>query len=92
MNTTPPPASAARLLKRLVPKEDHDVLLGDLQEEYLRGRPRARYWFQIAAAVAASSWQDIRKHKMSALAAATLAIAWMLIISPALFNNSCRTS
>jgi hypothetical protein len=83
MNTTPPPASAARLLKRLVPGEDHDVLLGDLQEEYQHGRSRAWYWFQIAAAIVASSWKDIRKHKLAALAAGALAIAYVLIISRA---------
>ncbi|HET9834124.1 MAG TPA: hypothetical protein VFP91_20515 [Vicinamibacterales bacterium] len=84
MNTIHPPASGARLLKRLVPSQDHDVLLGDLHEEYQHGRSRAWYWFQIVAAVAASSWKDIRNHKLAALGAATLALAYLLIISSAL--------
>ena len=84
MNTIHPPASGARLLKRLVPAEDHDVLLGDLHEEYQHGRSRAWYWFQIVAAVAASSWKDIRKHKLAALGASALALVYLLIVSSAI--------
>jgi len=92
MKKTEPPASGARLLKRLVPAEDHDVLLGDLHEEYQHGRSRAWYWFQIAAAVAASSWKDIRKHKLAALGAGALALAYVLIISPALVQETIKLS
>jgi hypothetical protein len=80
MKKTEPPASGARLLKRLVPGEDHDVLLGDLHEEYQHGRSRVWYSFQIAAAVAASSWKDIRTHKLAALGACALALAYLLIV------------
>jgi hypothetical protein len=84
MNTTPPPANGVRLLKRLVPEEDHDVLLGDLDEERRHGRSLGWYWFQVAAAVVASTWNDIRKHKLAALGASGLALAYLLIMSPAL--------
>ena len=87
MNMSHLPANAARLLKRLVPAEDHDVLLGDLDEEYQHGRSRTWYWFQIVAAVAASSWKDIRTHKLAALGTATLALAYLLIVSPALAKD-----
>jgi hypothetical protein len=56
---TQPPAFAARLLKRLVPAQDHDVLLGDLCEEYQRGRSLAWYWAQILAATVVGSWKDL---------------------------------
>jgi hypothetical protein len=72
------------LLKRLVPGEDHDVLLGDLDEEYRHGRSRMWYWLQIVAAVATSSWKDIRRHKLAALGAAASALGYLLFVSPAL--------
>jgi len=92
MKKTEPPTSGARLLKRLVPAEDHDVLLGDLHEEYQNGRSRVWYWFQIAAAIAASSWKDIRKHKLAALGAGALALAYVLIVSPALVQGTIKLS
>src|SRR5262245_9430774 len=66
MNT---PASGARLLKRLVPGEDHDVLLGDLCEEYQHGRAAIWYWMQIAAAIAVSAWKQTRTRKSVVLGA-----------------------
>jgi hypothetical protein len=87
MNTHPP-ANAARLLERLVPKQDHDVLLGDLHEEYQHGRSRMWYWFQIVAAIAASSWKDIRTHKLAALGAGTLAVVYLAIGSPMLLKGA----
>jgi len=92
MNTSYPPASAGRLLKRLIPGEDHNVLLGDLDEEYRHGRSLVWYWFQIVAAVAASSWKDIHKHKLAALCAGALALAYVLIISPALVQGTIKLS
>ena len=63
-----PPAFAARLLKRLVPTEDHDALLGDIVEEAPR-RSRLWYWSQLLAIVVVASWHDTRKHPWLALRA-----------------------
>jgi len=50
MTISQPPRFAARLLKRLVPgQQDHDVLIGDLNEEYHRGRSN---WFLSLRAIA----------------------------------------
>ena len=38
MTSVQPPQFAARLLKRLVPAQNHEALLGDLCEEYQRRR------------------------------------------------------
>ena len=67
--TTVPPAFAARLLKRLVPKQDHDALLGDLCEEYQRGRSLLWYLVQILAAILVGSWKDANTRRGIALGA-----------------------
>jgi hypothetical protein len=63
-----PPAFAARLLKRLVPAQDHDALLGDLAEEAPR-RSRIWYWSQLLAIVVVASWRDVRRHPLLVLRA-----------------------
>lgn len=57
-----------RLLKRLLPLQDIDALLGDITEE---SRHRSRLWFamQLVAAVVIGSWRDVRKHLLLALRA-----------------------
>jgi hypothetical protein len=59
-----PPQFAGRLLKRLVPAQDHDVLLGDLYEEYQRGRSVVWYWLQILAAIVVCWWRDVRNNPL----------------------------
>jgi hypothetical protein len=79
MTTVQPPAFAARLLRRLVPAQDHDALLGDLYEEYQRRRSLAWYWLQTLAAIAVGSWKDIRTHWLLALRAVGTGIASSLV-------------
>jgi hypothetical protein len=45
-----PPRLAALLLERLAP--GNEALLGDLDEEFSRGRTRAWYWRQVLSAIA----------------------------------------
>ena len=82
--TTHPPAVAARLLKRLVPTQDHDVLLGDLAEEYQRGRSAVWYWLQILAAILVGSWKDARTHKGVALSAIVAGFTLQIILGAGL--------
>lgn len=49
-----PPALANWLLSRLFDAYRRDGLIGDLEEEYRRGRSRAWYWREVLTAVAAS--------------------------------------
>jgi len=72
---------AARLLKRLVPAQDHDALLGDLNEERERGRSTAWYFTQILAAVLVGSWRDIRGHKIIAARAIVIGLVAKLLLS-----------
>jgi len=51
MSFRTPPRVATWLLKRFGPGYRRDSLLGDLFEEYQRGRSRAWYWRQTGAAL-----------------------------------------
>ena|SRR5580765_2393914 len=75
-----PPVFAGRILTRLVPSQNHTVLLGDLSEEYRRGRTTTWYWLQILAAVVVGTWKDIRTHKGLALRAAVVGISSTLVL------------
>jgi len=48
-----PPFLATRILERL--GADDEALIGDLVEEYRRGRSRAWYWAQVLSSVAMGS-------------------------------------
>jgi hypothetical protein len=87
-----PPRFAGRLLKRLVPGQDHDVLLGDLNEEYQRGRSKTWYFLQILAAIVVGSWKDLRAHKIvAARAVATGIIAQLLAVEALLWLRDVQT-
>jgi len=77
--TTVPPVYAARLLKRLVPTQDFDALLGDITEETPH-RSRLWYWTQLAAAFVVGSWRDIRRHPPLALRAIGIGIATLVVV------------
>jgi hypothetical protein len=70
---------AARLLKRLVPAQDHDALLGDLHEERQRGRSRVWYIVQILAAIVVGSWKDIRTHRLLTLGSIGIGVASLVL-------------
>jgi hypothetical protein len=55
-------------IKRLLPSQDIDALLGDIAEEAPR-RSRLWYWFQLLAIVVVASWRDVRRHPLLALRA-----------------------
>jgi hypothetical protein len=78
------PVFAARLLKRLVPSQDHDVLLGDLNEEYQRGRSRVWYFAQIAAAIVVGSWKDLHAHPIVAARAVAIGLVAEVLLVTAL--------
>src|SRR5512138_2858613 len=64
------PADGDRMtmLKRLLPSQDIDSLLGDIAEEAPR-RSRRWYWSQLLAVVVVASWRDARRHPWLALRA-----------------------
>src|SRR5262245_61338103 len=61
-------------LKRLLPSQDIDALLGDIAEEAPR-RSRIWYWSQLVAVVIVASWHDARSHPWLALRAVATGLA-----------------
>ncbi len=49
-------------------------LVGDLLEQYARGRSRVWFWSQALIAISTRSWNDVASHKLLTLRA--LAIGW----------------
>jgi hypothetical protein len=64
-----PPGIATWLLKGLGCSADNDAVIGDLTEEFLRGRTSVWFWKQTAVAILAGAFQDLRRHKFRAMAA-----------------------
>jgi hypothetical protein len=89
MTLRQPPSVAGLLLKRLVPAHDHDALLGDLSEEYQRGRSIAWYWLQIFVAIAVGTWKDVRANALVAARAIIIGLiaqVFLLAAFPVLEN------
>ena len=61
---------------RLQPTQN-ESLIGDLTEEYARGRSRLWYWWQVVVALVAGLFQEVRTHK--ALAARALITGWFFV-------------
>ena len=72
------PALATGLLIRLGPQDE--AFIGDLAEEYERGRSRAWYWRQVLSAVVLTAVRQIGTHPMRALAAVGVGWATTLLI------------
>lgn len=70
-----PPKPAEWLLQRLIPATPRrESLIGDLSEQYRRGRSRGWYWGQVVAAIIVGIMADLRDHKL--LAARALLVGW----------------
>jgi len=65
-------------LKRLLPSQDIDALLGDIAEESPR-RSRIWYWSQLIAVVVVASWRDGRRHPWLALRAIATGFATLTL-------------
>jgi len=66
-------------VKRLVPSQDHDALLGDITEE-ARHRSRLWYWGQMGAVVLVGSWRDVHGRPLLALRATVIGIATLVVM------------
>lgn len=66
------------IVRRLLPSQDTDALLGDIAEE---ARHRSRVWYgaQLLAVVVVGSWRDVRRHPVIALRAAAIGIAALVV-------------
>jgi hypothetical protein len=71
------PLLATRILERL--GSGDEALLGDLLEEYRRGRSRGWYWSQVFAGVALHSTRRVTRQPLRALA--IMAAGWLGILA-----------
>jgi hypothetical protein len=72
------------LLRRLLPSQDIDALLGDLCEEYQHGRSTIWYWMQIVAAIVVGSWKEARTNKSVALGAIAAGVGFQIAVGSGL--------
>jgi len=68
------PAIATFLMEKLGSDPRNDQIVGDLIEQYERGRSRFWFWRQVVAAVVTSFFNQIRSHWLLALGA--VLIGW----------------
>jgi hypothetical protein len=67
------------LLERLLPSQDIDALLGDIDEEARRRSP-FWYWGQIVAAIVVGSYRAVRKHPFLALRAVGVGLLTLVVV------------
>lgn len=76
MRSNQPPRTGEWLLRHLGCSPNNDVVIGDLNERYERGRSRLWYWEQVARAVFVSFFMEAWKHKLPTMGAVSL--AWLV--------------
>jgi hypothetical protein len=69
MRSSHPPIVATWLLVHLRSDKENESLIGDLLEDYGRGRSTAWYWRQVLAAIVVSSCGEVRAHGLIAIKA-----------------------
>jgi hypothetical protein len=79
MNATRPPRLATWLLKRLGSGPKRESLIGDLIEQYQRGRSGLWYWRQVLRAILTGVLHDLGTHKVLAMRAVVvyLLLSWL---------------
>jgi hypothetical protein len=90
VNTSKPPRMAHWLLEQWANSPTRESLIGDLLEQYQRGRPAAWFWRQTVRAVIASLAADVRQHKGLAISVVALSTyllpqIYMFVLWPKFF-------
>ena len=78
MTANQPPLIAAWLLRHFGSSPNNDVVIGDLNERYQRGRSRLWYWRQVAATIVVGFLNEVWSHKF--LTIRVVALGWALDI------------
>ena len=78
MNAAQPPQLASWLLRRLAGGSKRDSLIGDLDEQFVRGRSASWYWRQVLSAILVGAAADLRDHKL--LAVRAVVVGWAVLI------------
>jgi hypothetical protein len=74
MSSSKPPRLAQWLLERGISGPQREALVGDMLEQYQRGRSAAWYWRQTVSAIAISFTAEISQHKALAAAVTVLGL------------------
>lgn len=87
MRQRQPPRIATWLLTRLGPAGRNESLMGDLVEQFRKGRSASWYWRQAVGAMLVATVRDVRDHKLLAFRAVTVGLAslwtfWVLASVP----------
>jgi hypothetical protein len=72
VSSSHPPHVAQWLLERCASGPQRESLIGDMLEQYQRGRSSTWYWRQTLSAVAAGVAAEMRQHKLLAVSVAAL--------------------
>jgi hypothetical protein len=72
-----PPAVAKWLLKHFGCSPNNDAVIGDLSERYRNGHSRGWYWREVAIAIEAGFFKEVRDHKLWVITA--LLTGWFAI-------------
>jgi len=75
MKSSKPPVIATWILEHFRPGKVNEPLVGDLMEEFIRGRSAFWYWRQVVAAIVVSSCDEVRAHLLLAIKA--LVTGWI---------------
>jgi hypothetical protein len=85
MTSNQPPRIAAWLLRHFGCGPNNDVVIGDLEERYSRGRSPLWYWRQVLAAMLVSFIQEVWNHKL--LTVRAIAVGWAIdVVSRHVFD------
>jgi len=76
MSSVHPPRIGTWLAERFLPAAHRESIVGDLVEQFRRGRSGWWYWRQVCAAILAGIAQDLAAHKLRAVGA--VALGWTL--------------
>ena len=89
MSAVPPPRLASCLLRRLVGGPTRESLIGDIDQQFARGRTSSWYWRQVLLAILVDVARGFRHHKPLAIRSVILTLAvviawvectWMLYL------------
>jgi hypothetical protein len=69
MRCSHPPTVATWFLEHMRSGRENECLVGDLMEDYGRGRSNAWYWKQVLAAIVTSFYQEVRTNYLLAIKA-----------------------
>ena len=93
MNDRTPPRTATWFLKQFGSRMENETVLGDLVEQYGRGRSAAWYWRQVFVIVLIGVGREVRHDKWRFLAAmAACWFTWLVVQATAGFLLAVRTA